>query len=86
MARIRATSCRARREWQQSGDSRRRPVPLQPADDSGDAARPDSGPGYGGGKRPVIPHAAPILDAEGRLTYVGSDGLRYVVAEPPETC
>lgn len=35
-------------------------------------------------KQPVIPHAAPILDADGRLTYVGSDGLRYVVAEPPE--
>lgn len=32
---------------------------------------------------PVIPHAAPVLDAQGRLTYVGSDGLRYVVAEPP---
>ena len=35
-------------------------------------------------KPPVIPHAAPVLDPEGRLTYVGSDGLRYVVAEPPE--
>jgi hypothetical protein len=35
------------------------------------------------GKPPVIPLAAPILDAQGRLTYVGSDGLRYVVAEPP---
>jgi hypothetical protein len=35
------------------------------------------------GKTPVIPHAAPVLDGEGRLTYVGSDGLRYVVGEPP---
>lgn len=86
MASIRATSCRAPREWQQSGGSRRRTVPLQPVDDPGDAARDDSAAGDGGGKCPVIPHAAPILDAEGRLTYVGSDGLRYVVAEPPEMC
>ncbi|MCS5705184.1 hypothetical protein NZK27_03160 [Synechococcus sp. FGCU-3] len=49
------------------------------ADDSGGAD-----PGQPAGKPPVIPHAAPIVDAEGRLTYVGSDGLRYVVAAPPE--
>ncbi len=45
------------------------------------AEEPD---GMSPGKAPVIPHAAPILDGQGRLTYVGSDGLRYVVAEPPE--
>ena len=34
--------------------------------------------------RPITPHAGPTLDAEGRLTYIGDDGLRYVVALPPE--
>jgi hypothetical protein len=28
---------------------------------------------------PVTPHATPIIDEEGRLTYVGDDGRRYVV-------
>jgi hypothetical protein len=31
----------------------------------------------------VIPFTAPILDDLGRLTYLGSDGRRYVVADPP---
>jgi len=44
------------------------------ADDAGNSSS---------GRPPVIPHAAPIVDREGRLTYVGSDGLRYVVADPP---
>lgn len=33
---------------------------------------------------PVTPHAAPILDGEGRLSYVGDDGRRYVVGMPPD--
>ena len=33
---------------------------------------------------PVTPHAAPIVDGQGRLTYVGDDGRRYVVGLPPE--
>lgn len=32
---------------------------------------------------PVTPHAAPIRDAEGRLTYIGDDGVRYIVGQPP---
>jgi hypothetical protein len=31
----------------------------------------------------VIPFTAPIHDDLGRLTYLGSDGRRYVVADPP---
>jgi hypothetical protein len=31
----------------------------------------------------VIPFTAPIHDHLGRLTYLGSDGRRYVVADPP---
>ncbi|MFM7676996.1 MAG: hypothetical protein ACKO5F_15765 [Synechococcus sp.] len=34
-------------------------------------------------EEPVIPHAAPMLDPEGRLTYVGDDGRRYVVLGLP---
>lgn len=33
---------------------------------------------------PMTPHAAPVFDAEGHLTYIGTDGLRYVVSLPPE--
>lgn len=33
---------------------------------------------------PVTPHATPILDDQGRLTYVGDDGRRYVIGLPPE--
>jgi hypothetical protein len=36
------------------------------------------------GEGPVTPHAAPIVDSEGRLTYVGDDGLRYVVGLPAD--
>ena len=32
---------------------------------------------------PITPHAAPQLDGEGRLTYIGEDGRRYIVAPPP---
>ncbi len=32
----------------------------------------------------MTPHAAPIVDSEGRLTYVGDDGLRYVVGLPAD--
>ncbi|MEO1003329.1 MAG: hypothetical protein AAFX65_09485 [Cyanobacteria bacterium J06638_7] len=38
----------------------------------------------GGNEGPVTPHAAPIVDEAGRLTYVGNDGRRYVVGLPPE--
>jgi hypothetical protein len=37
-----------------------------------------------GEDRPITPHAAPILDADGQLTYVGDDGRRYVVGLPPQ--
>jgi hypothetical protein len=42
----------------------------------------DSGSNAGGD--PITPHAAPILDGEGRLTYIGDDGRRYVVGLPPD--
>lgn len=29
---------------------------------------------------PMTPHATPLRDAQGRLTYIGEDGRRYVVA------
>ena len=35
--------------------------------------------------RPITPLAAPILDGEGHLAYIGDDGRRYVVAVQPET-
>lgn len=36
-------------------------------------------------EKPVTPHAAPMLDEEGRLTYIGNDGRRYVVLGfPPD--
>lgn len=33
---------------------------------------------------PITPHAGPVFDAEGHLTYVGEDGRRYVVAAMPD--
>ena len=33
---------------------------------------------------PITPHAGPIFDADGNLTYVGDDGRRYVVAAMPD--
>jgi len=36
------------------------------------------------GDQPITPHAAPIVDVDGNLTYIGDDGRRYVVAPPPE--
>ena len=33
---------------------------------------------------PITPHAAPTLDPEGRLSYIGEDGRRYVVGLPPD--
>ncbi|MEY3734955.1 MAG: hypothetical protein RLZZ624_13 [Cyanobacteriota bacterium] len=33
---------------------------------------------------PATPLTSPVLDHEGRLTYVGSDGRRYVVLGPSE--
>jgi hypothetical protein len=35
-------------------------------------------------EQPITPHAGPIFDAEGNLTYVGDDGRRYVVASMPD--
>jgi hypothetical protein len=43
-----------------------------------------AGQRHGDGEEPVTPHAAPIVDEAGRLTYVGDDGRRYVVGLPPE--
>lgn len=34
--------------------------------------------------QPVTPHAGPVFDADGNLTYVGDDGRRYVVASMPD--
>lgn len=80
MATIRATGCPASADWHQSGASRRDPVSGFFAGNPFAEDPEDSG----SDPSPVIPHATPIVDAEGRLTYVGSDGLRYVVAEPPQ--
>jgi len=33
---------------------------------------------------PITPHAGPIIDRDGNLTYVGDDGRRYVVGPVPE--
>jgi hypothetical protein len=33
---------------------------------------------------PITPHATPVMDEHGQLTYVGDDGRRYVVGLPPE--
>ena len=33
---------------------------------------------------PITPHAGPIIDLEGNLTYIGDDGRRYVVGPVPE--
>ncbi|SBO42143.1 hypothetical protein [Cyanobium sp. NIES-981] len=43
-----------------------------------------AGPHGSADDQPITPHAAPILDADGQLTYVGDDGRRYVVGLPPE--
>jgi hypothetical protein len=40
--------------------------------------------GAGESGEPVTPHATPILNEAGHLTYVGDDGRRYVVGLPPE--
>ncbi len=33
---------------------------------------------------PITPHAGPIIDRDGNLTYIGDDGRRYVVGPVPE--
>lgn len=48
-----------------------------PADRADDRFEPEPPP-------PITPHATPVLDAQGQLTYVGDDGRRYVVGLPPE--
>ena len=35
-------------------------------------------------EKPITPHASPVFDADGNLTYVGDDGRRYVVGPIPE--
>lgn len=50
----------------------------------GDARPGAAPPGADGGDVPITPYAPPRLDAQGRLTYLGEDGRRYVVASPPE--
>lgn len=44
----------------------------------------DRSPQEPGEEQPITPHAAPIVDENGQLTYVGADGRRYVVGLPPE--
>jgi hypothetical protein len=34
-------------------------------------------------EQPITPHAVPVFDAEGNLTYIGDDGRRYVVLGLP---
>jgi hypothetical protein len=34
--------------------------------------------------QPITPHAGPVMDGNGQLTYVGDDGRRYVVGLPPQ--
>jgi hypothetical protein len=34
--------------------------------------------------QPITPHAVPVFDADGNLTYIGDDGRRYVVGPLPE--
>lgn len=36
-------------------------------------------------EQPITPHASPVFDADGNLTYVGDDGRRYVVGPIPES-
>ena len=35
-------------------------------------------------EEPITPSAGPTLDAQGRLTYIGEDGQRYVVLDALE--
>jgi hypothetical protein len=35
-------------------------------------------------EQPITPHAGPMMDAQGNLSYVGDDGRRYVIGLPPE--
>ena len=35
-------------------------------------------------EEPITPSASPTLDAQGRLTYIGEDGQRYVVLDALE--
>lgn len=35
-------------------------------------------------EEPITPHAGPVFDEHGRLTYVGDDGRRYVVGLPAD--
>ncbi|WP_411869886.1 hypothetical protein [Vulcanococcus limneticus] len=36
-------------------------------------------------EQPITPHASPVFDADGNLTYVGDDGRRYVVGPIPDS-
>jgi len=36
-------------------------------------------------EHPITPHAGPTLDGEGQLSYVGDDGRRYVMGQPPDS-
>ena len=35
-------------------------------------------------EQPITPHAGPVADAQGNLTYIGEDGRRYVIGLPPD--
>ncbi|WP_415399633.1 hypothetical protein [Synechococcus sp. W4D4] len=69
----------ARGEFQQQAQPGSLPMGL---------GRANQGVSAGGGAvddRPITPHAVPIFDSDGNLTYVGDDGRRYVVGPLPET-
>ena len=46
--------------------------------------QPPDGPDPQPDEGPVTPHATPVLDGQGQLTYICDDGRRYVVGLPPE--
>lgn len=51
--------------------------PLPPADQN-PADTPDE-------PVPITPHATPVVDPNGRITYLGEDGRRYVVGDAPSS-
>ncbi len=55
-------------------------------EDQSDGLNDDRSDGRSDERRdqPITPHASPVFDAEGNLTYVGDDGRRYVVGPIPE--
>lgn len=56
----------------------------QPADQPADQPDGRADDGLESDSPPITPHATPVVDDLGQLTYVGDDGRRYVVGLPPE--